>query len=149
MVDFCNPIAIASDHAGFSYKEFVKERLANEGFVFKDFGTFSLDSVDYPDFIHPMAKAVNDKQFSGGIILCGSGNGAAMVANKYPDVRAAICWNELITKLARQHNNANVISVPARFVTQEEAVNFIRLFFTTGFEGGRHEVRVNKISCLL
>jgi ribose 5-phosphate isomerase B len=146
MVDFNNPIAIASDHAGYGYKEFLKERLSVEGFVFNDFGTFSLESVDYPDFIHPLAKAIQDGKLSGGIIICGSGNGAAMVANRYPDVRAAICWNEEITKLARQHNNANVISIPARFVSEEEALTFSRIFFTTGFEGGRHERRVEKIS---
>jgi ribose 5-phosphate isomerase B len=146
MVDFNNPVAIAADHAGFALKEFLKEKLSAEGFVFKDFGTYSTVSMDYPDVIHPLARAIEDKELSGGIIICGSGNGAAMVANKYKDVRAALCWNEEVTKLARQHNNANVISIPARFVSQENALNFVRVFFTTGFEGGRHQVRVNKIS---
>jgi ribose 5-phosphate isomerase B len=149
MVDFFNPIAIASDHAGFDCKEFLKEKLVIEGFIFHDFGTFSGESVDYPDMIHPLARAVQEKKFSGGIVLCGSGNGAAIVANKYPDIRAALCWNEVITRLARQHNNANIIAIPARFITQEDAMKFVRIFFTTGFEGGRHDVRVKKISGLL
>jgi len=146
MVDFNNPVAIAADHAGFCYKEFLKEKLSAEGYIFHDFGTFSIESVDYPDFIHPLANAIQNKKFNAGIIICGSGNGASMVANRYPDVRSAICWNEEITKLARRHNNANVISIPARFVSEDEALNMVRIFFTTGFEGGRHETRVNKIS---
>jgi ribose 5-phosphate isomerase B len=149
MVDFHNPVFIAADHAGFYYKEYLKEKLSAEGYIFQDFGTFSSESVDYPDYVHPLAKAIQEKKSGAGIIICGSGNGASMVANKYPDVRSAICWNEEITKLARQHNNANVISIPARFVTQEEALNLVRIFFTTGFEGGRHEIRVNKIPRVL
>ncbi len=146
MVDFDNPVAIAADHAGFFYKEFLKEKLSAEGFLFQDFGTFSKDSVDYPDYIHPLGRAIQDRKMNAGIIICGSGNGASMVANRYPAVRSAICWNEEITKLARKHNNANVISIPSRFVSEEEALNMVRIFFTTGFEGGRHETRVNKIS---
>jgi ribose 5-phosphate isomerase B len=149
MVDFYNPIAIASDHAGFCLKEYIKEKLLDEGFIFYDFGTFSQESVDYPDTVHPLAKAIDEKEFSGGIIICGSGNGVAMVANKYRNIRAAVCWNEEITRLSRQHNNANIIALPARFLPQEEAVKFVTIFFTTGFEGGRHERRVMKISGVL
>ena len=146
MVDFTNPIAIASDHAGYCLKEYVKEKLQNEGFIFNDFGTFSQESCDYPDMVHPLARAIDEDKFSGGIIICGSANGMAMVANKYRNVRAAVCWNEEITRLSRQHNKANVIALPARFLQQEEALNLVRLFFNTGFEGGRHERRVTKIS---
>ena len=149
MVDFYNPIAIASDHAGFCLKEYIKEKLLDEGFIFNDFGTFSKESMDYPDTVHPLAKAIQDKKFSGGIIICGSGNGVAMVANKYRDIRAAVCWNEEITRLSRQHNNANVIALPARFLAQEEAEKLVKTFFTTGFEGGRHERRMIKISEVL
>jgi ribose 5-phosphate isomerase B len=149
MVDFYNPIAIASDHAGYCLKEYIKEKLLSEGFIFNDFGTFSQESADYPDLVHPLARAVEEKKFSGGIIICGSGNGVAMVANKYPGIRAAVCWNEEITKLSRQHNKANIIALPARFISQEEALQLVRIFFTTMFEGGRHERRVNKISGVL
>jgi ribose 5-phosphate isomerase B len=146
MVDFSNPFAIASDHAGYCLKEYLKEKLQADGMVFNDFGTFSEESMDYPDTIHPLAKAMEEKKFNGGVIICGSGNGVAMVANKYRNVRAAVCWNEEITQLSRQHNNANIIALPARFLKQEEALKMVRIFFTTAFEGGRHERRVNKIS---
>jgi ribose 5-phosphate isomerase B len=149
MVDFHNPIAIAADHAGYCMKEYIRERLSPEGYEFYDFGTFSQDSVDYPDFIHPLAKAVEDGKYDAGIIVCGSGNGVAIVANKYPDIRAAVCWNEEIAKLSRRHNNANVISLPARFISLQDSLQLVRIFFTTGFEGGRHEVRVAKINQLL
>lgn len=149
MVDFYNPIAIATDHAGFCMKEYLKEKLLEEGFLFNDFGTFSRESIDYPDMVHPLAKAVDDKKVSGGIIICGSGNGVAMVANKYRNNRAAVCWNEDITRLSRQHNNANILALPARFLSQEEAVILVRTFFNTAFEGGRHERRVKKISEVL
>jgi ribose 5-phosphate isomerase B len=149
MVDFYNPIAIAGDHAGFSLKEYLKEKLSDEGFIFNDFGPFSEERTDYPDTVHPLAKALQEKQFSGGIIMCGSGNGVAMVANKYKDIRAAVCWNEEITRLSRLHNNANIIALPARFLSKVEALTLVRIFFTTGFEGGRHENRVLKISEVL
>ena len=139
-------IAIASDHAGFLLKEKIKNILQEEGIYFRDFGTRTEESVDYPDFIHPLARAMNEGKFSFGVILCGSGNGVAMVANKYPCVRAAVCWNEETTRLSRQHNNANVIAVPARFVSGDEAVHFVRIFLNTAFEGGRHERRVKKIT---
>jgi ribose 5-phosphate isomerase B len=149
MVDFYNPIAIASDHAGYCLKEYLKEKLLDDGLVFNDFGAFSQESTDYPDMVHPLAKAVDENKFSGGIIICGSANGVAMVANKYRNVRAAVCWNEEITQLSRQHNKANIIALPARYLKKEEALKMVRVFFSTGFEGGRHERRVNKISEVL
>ena len=149
MLDFTDTIAIAGDHAGFELKKFLKNKLSEEGYRLEDFGTFTADSVDYPDVIHPLAKAIEEEKFKQGIIICGSGNGVAITANKYKHVRAAICWNEEIVKLARLHNNANVISLPARFITMEEALDFVQIFLTTGFEGGRHQRRVEKISSVL
>ena len=139
-------IAIGSDHAGFSTKEFIKQHLNELGYTFHDFGAFSEASMDYPDSAHPVAKAVQSGDYKFGILICGSGNGVAIVANKYTSIRAALCWNEEITVLARQHNDANIIALPARFITQEEAVKFSLLFLTTPFEGGRHQARVDKIS---
>ncbi len=139
-------IAIGSDHAGFCLKEKLKSFLAKEGYEVQDFGTDSEESVDYPDYIHPLAKTIEEGKLETGIILCGSGNGVAMVANKYRHVRAAVCWNEEISKLARQHNNANILALPARFLKEEDAVKIVHAFLTTPFEGGRHERRVNKIS---
>ena len=138
-------IPIACDHGGFELKEFLKEALTKEGFKIKDFGTYSPDSVDYPDFIHPLAKEINAGTYELGIIICGSGNGAQMVANKYPKVRAALCWTEEIARLARQHNNANIIALPGRFIEKETALKMVRIFLETEFEGGRHEERVKKI----
>ena len=149
MFDFKGTIAIACDHAGVVLKDFLKNRMAKEGYAFKDYGTFTEDSVDYPDKIHPLASDVDKGRFGFGIIICGSGNGVAMTANKYRNVRAAICWNEEITRLARQHNDANVISLPARFITEEDAYLFVQIFLTTDFEGGRHQRRVEKISLIL
>jgi ribose 5-phosphate isomerase B len=145
MFDFSKTIPIGSDHAGFSLKTYLLKNLASAGFRFHDFGTFTDESVDYPDFIHPVAKAVNDGVYQRGIIICGSGNGASMVANKYPMVRSAICWSDEIAKLSRLHNDANIIALPARFITPEEAVSMVKIFFNTEFEGGRHEQRVEKI----
>ena len=141
-----NIIAIGCDHAGYCLKEFVMTELTKDRYRFHDFGTHSEESVDYPDIVHPLAKAVNEGEFERGIIICGSGNGVSMVANKYAKVRAAVCWNEEITRLSRLHNNANIIALPARFITEEEAIRLIKVFLTTGFEGGRHERRVRKIS---
>jgi ribose 5-phosphate isomerase B len=138
-------IPIACDHGGFELKEFLKEGLIKEGYEIKDFGTYSPDSVDYPDFIHPLAKEINEGTYELGIIICGSGNGAQMVANKYPKVRAALCWTEEIARLARQHNNANIIALPGRFIEGELALKMVRIFLETEFEGGRHEERVKKI----
>lgn len=139
-------IAIGSDHAGFEYKELLVAFLADTYDV-KDFGTHSLESVDYPDFAHPVASAVESKDYHFGILVCGSANGVAITANKHQDIRAAICWLDELAKLARQHNNANVLCVPARFVSEELAKQMASTFLTTDFEGGRHGNRVNKIAC--
>jgi len=141
-----NTIPIACDHGGFELKEYLKEALTREGYELKDFGTFSPDSVDYPDFIHPLAREINNRTYPLGIIICGSGNGAQMVANKYPNVRAALCWTEEIARLARQHNNANIIALPGRFIEKEQSLKMVKIFLETDFEGGRHEKRVNKIN---
>lgn len=140
-------IAIGSDHAGFEYKELLKKWLASNGYEFKDFGTNSKDSADYPDFAHPVATAVETNQFDLGILVCGSANGVAITANKHQGIRAAICWNEELASLARQHNNANIVCLPERFISFELAKNIADRFIHTAFEGGRHERRVSKISC--
>lgn len=138
-------IAIGADHAGFEYKELLREYLAD--FEVKDFGTYSPDSVDYPDFAHPVASAVENGEFTFGILVCGSANGVAITANKHQQIRAAICWLNELAALARQHNNANVLCIPARFVSEELAKQMADTFITTAFEGGRHAGRVGKISC--
>jgi ribose 5-phosphate isomerase B len=140
-------IAIGADHAGYDFKEMIKKHLEKIGHTVKDFGTNNHDSVDYPDFAHPVAKSVEEKEFDLGVLLCGSANGVAITANKRHGVRAAICWTEEIASLARQHNNANVLCIPARFLTEEVAEKITDTFLSTPFEGGRHEKRVNKISC--
>jgi ribose 5-phosphate isomerase B len=142
-------VAVACDHAGFAMKEELKNYFADKLFELKDFGTYSADSVDYPDMIHPMAKDVNDGKFDFGIAICGSGNGVSMVANKYKNVRAALCWQVELAKLARQHNDANVVSIPARFISQATAELIIETFLQTDFEGGRHLARVGKIASTL
>jgi ribose 5-phosphate isomerase B len=139
-------IALASDHGGYEMKAFIKEKLKKEGYEVVDYGTDSTDSVDYPDFIHPLAKAVNEEKYLRGIIICGSGNGAQMTANKYKNVRAGLAWNTEQAVLTRQHNNANVLSLPGRFVPFEEAWSMVKGFLTTDFEGGRHALRVSKIA---
>lgn len=139
-------IPIASDHGGYALKEELRKRLESTGLIVKDFGTFSEASVDYPDYIHPLASAVNDGEYSLGIILCGSGNGAQMTANKYPKVRAALCWDVEQTMLTRQHNNANILSLPGRFLDPETAWEMVKVFLSTPFEGGRHQQRIDKIS---
>ena len=139
-------IAIGSDHAGFEYKEMLKEHLSRN-YEVKDFGAHSLDSVDYPDFAHPLASSVENGESTFGVLVCGSANGVAITANKHQGVRAAISWQNEIAALARQHNNANVICIPARFVSQELAKEMCDTFLTTEFEGGRHALRVNKINC--
>ncbi len=149
MVDSVAHIAIGSDHAGYATKEFIKQHLTESGYIFRDYGTFSEESMDYPDSAHPVSKSVQSGISTFGILICGSGNGMAIVANKYPGIRAALCWNETITQLARQHNNANVLALPARYISEEEALKLSLLFLTTDFEGGRHERRVEKISKIL
>lgn len=141
-------ISIGNDHAGTSYKEKIVEYLKSKGYSFVNHGTDSEDSVDYPDFIHPVAKDVEEGTSNFGIIICGSGNGANMTANKHQGIRSALCWNNEIVELSRQHNNANILSIPARFVSEQQAIDFVDLFLETPFEGGRHERRVNKIACL-
>ena len=140
-------IAIGADHAGFEYKELLKKHLEKNGHQVKDFGTYSLASVDYPDFAHPVGSAVEKKEFELGVLICGSANGVAITANKRQGIRAAICWTEEIASLARQHNNANIVCIPARFVSSDLAEKITDKFLVTPFEGGRHETRVNKISC--
>lgn len=139
-------IAICCDHAGFDLKELIINDLSSVGVSFKDFGTYSLDSCDYADYAHPMADAIESGEFEYGIAICGSGNGISMTVNKHQGIRAALCWNAEIARLARQHNNANVLSLPARYITEEEAFTIVSDFFTTDFEGGRHENRVAKIA---
>ena len=139
-------LALGSDHAGYELKEFLKKYLSDKGFEIIDFGTESVNSVDYPDFAHPVAKAVNDNIFEKGILICGSGNGVNIVANKYPNVRAALCWLGELAELARKHNNANILSLPARFISFEESIKIVDLFLSTTFEGGRHQTRIDKIS---
>lgn len=139
-------IAIGNDHAGTSYKFEIVELLKSKGYQVLNYGTDESSSVDYPDFIHPVAEAVSSGQASFGIIICGSGNGAQMTANKHQDIRAALCWQNELVSLARQHNNANVLSIPARFVSVHQALAFVDLFLSTEFEGGRHQRRVEKIA---
>lgn len=145
--DFSKPVAIGGDHAGFEYKEFIVETLQDKGLTVKNFGTNSAASVDYPDFAHPVANAVETGEAGCGILICGSANGVAIAANKHQGIRAAICWQEELAQLARQHNNANVICIPARFVSIADAQRMIQLFLDTAFEGGRHQNRVAKIAC--
>ncbi len=130
-------------------KDFIALKLREQGYEVKDFGTQSGESVDYPDFIHPMANAVNKGEFERGIILCGSGNGAQMTANKYPNVRAGLCWDVEQARLIRMHNNANILSLPGRFVTFDEAWKMVEVFLQTPFEGGRHAQRVAKIGRII
>ena len=140
-------IAVGADHAGFEYKELLKKWLDKNGYALKDFGAYNKDSADYPDFAHPVANAVEKNEFEFGLLVCGSANGVAITANKHQDVRAAICWNEELASLARQHNNANVLCLPARYITIELAEKILDRFLHSNFEGGRHERRVGKISC--
>jgi ribose 5-phosphate isomerase B len=140
-------IAIGGDHAGFDYKQQIYKELTNAGDEAEDFGTYSEDSTDYPDFAHPVASYVESNPGSKGILVCGSGNGVAMVANKHAGIRAALCWNEELARLARQHNDANILCIPSRFVSPQLANSMIRVFLSEPFKGGRHANRVNKISC--
>ena len=139
-------IGLCCDHAGFPLKEFVKKVLRERGWEFKDFGTNSADSCDYPDFAHPLAEAVEKGEVYPGIAICGSGNGISMTLNKHKAIRAALCWKEELAVLARAHNDANVLVIPGRFITEEEALKVMDAFFSTPFEGGRHQRRVEKIS---
>lgn len=139
-------ISFGNDHAGPQLKKELFSLITSLGHTFTNHGTDSSESVDYPDFIHPVAVDVRDGKSSFGIIICGSGNGANMTANKYPEIRSALCWSAELSRLARQHNNANILSIPARFVSTEVAKEMVKAFIETKFEGGRHQNRVNKIS---
>jgi ribose 5-phosphate isomerase B len=140
-------ISIGNDHAGPEYKKAIVEMLKANGYEVTNYGTDSGDSVDYPDFAHPVALDVESKRVDFGIIICGSGNGIAMSANKHQGIRAALCWTKEIAVFARQHNDANIISIPARFTSIPQALEMVQTFLNTDFEGGRHQNRVNKISC--
>jgi ribose 5-phosphate isomerase B len=140
-----NIIGICSDHAGYLLKEYVKRWLTSKGWEFKDFGTYSEESCDYPDFAHPLALAVESGECYPGIAVCGSGNGISMTLNKHQGIRAALCWEPEIARLARQHNDANILVMPGRFVTNEEADKIMTEFFEGQFEGGRHQKRIDKI----
>ena len=139
-------LLIGSDHAGFELKEALKEKLLSEGYCVKDYGTFSPESMDYPDVAHPLARAVQEGIAGRAVLICGSGNGVSIVANKYPNVRAALCWKPELAALARQHNDANILTLPARFISVETAEACVETFLHTGFEGGRHARRVDKIA---
>ena len=138
---------MAADHAGYQLKEDLKPLLEQMGYEVEDFGTHSTESMDYPDVAHPLAKAIENKEFSLGIAICGSGNGISMTLNKHKDIRAALCWNTELAKLARNHNDANILSLPARFISLECAKQIVEAFLNAEFEGGRHQRRVEKISC--
>ncbi len=139
-------IALGADHAGFEVKQAILKSLQEQNIDCMDYGTYSPDRVDYPDFAHPVAKAVEQGVANFGILVCGSGNGVAITANKHPGIRAALCWTDDIARLARLHNDANVIALPGRFISVEEAVRMVGIFLQTAFEGGRHSERVQKIS---
>jgi len=138
-------IGIAADHAGYQLKEYLKDYLSEKGFIITDFGTSSEESVDYPDYAHPLAKSVEKGESQIGFSICGSGNGITMTVNKHQKIRAALCWNVEIAELAVQHNNANICGLPARFITKEEAVNIVEAFLNSEFEGGRHQRRIDKM----
>jgi ribose 5-phosphate isomerase B len=139
-------IAIGGDHAGFQLKEIIKSELESEGYFLEDFGPFSDQSVDYPDFVHPVANSVENGENNFGILICGSGNGVAMTANKHKGIRAAVCWNEMLAKLARAHNDANILCLAGRFLDDELAMEIVDTFLKTDFDGGRHIKRIKKIT---
>jgi ribose 5-phosphate isomerase B len=141
-----NIICLGCDHAGYGLKEEIKKKFSSANEEVKDFGTNSTESVDYPDFVHPLAEFVGENKDAVGILICGSANGVAITANKHEGVRAAVCWNKEVTELARKHNDANVLCLPARFISVDDAKAMIEIFLNTPFEGGRHEQRVKKIS---
>ena len=145
--NFQLPIAIGCDHAGFDCKEDLISFIEAKGLLFKDFGTFNKESVDYPDFAHPVANAVENGEAAFGVLLCGSANGVAITANKHQGIRAAICWGEELAQLARKHNNANILCIPARFVRDGDAEKMLDIFMTTAFEAGRHQERISKMPC--
>lgn len=141
------PIGLASDHAGFATKKYIIELFEEQGIKYTDFGTYSSDSVDYPDYAHKLGNAIDSNECDLGIAVCGSGNGINMALNKHQSVRSALCWNVEIVRLAKAHNNANVLTLPGRVVSQQEVYDMITAFFSTDFEGGRHQARIDKIPC--
>jgi ribose 5-phosphate isomerase B len=141
------PIAIGCDHAGFEFKTELVDYLRNKGIQVKDMGVYESKSADYPDFAHPVAYAVEKREVSSGVLICGSGNGVAITANKHQGIRAALCWMPEIARLSRLHNNANIICLPSRFISIEDAKEMVDIFLSTSFEGGRHQTRVDKIAC--
>jgi len=141
-------IAIGCDHAGYPYKDAIVKMLDEKGYTVLDFGTHNLDSVDYPDFAHPTANSIESGEADLGVLLCGSGNGISITANKHQHIRAALCWQKEIAELARLHNDANVISLPVRFISESMALDMVSTFVTTEFEGGRHARRVGKMPCM-
>ncbi|PRY85924.1 ribose 5-phosphate isomerase B [Mongoliibacter ruber] len=140
-------IAIGGDHAGYAYKKEMVKKLEESGYEVKDFGPYTDDSADYPDYVHPLCEAIENGEFHQGILICGSGNGVAITANKHQGIRAALCWDEELAALSRQHNDANVLALPARFIPFDLAEKLTKIFLTTDFEGGRHATRVGKIAC--
>jgi ribose 5-phosphate isomerase B len=147
MFDKSKTLAIGCDQGGYPLKEFLKIKLAESGYSVRDFGSYSADSIDYPDMAHPVSSAVNNGQFPMALLICGSGNGVCMTANKYTGIRAALCWNTELARLARLHNDANILCLPGRFISESEALNALMVFLTTDFEGGRHQARIEKIPC--
>ena len=145
MLDKTKTLAIGCDHGGYELKEYIKIKIAESGYSVRDFGTYSSDSMDYPDVAHPVASAVNSGQYEMAILICGSGNGVCMTANKYEGIRAALCWKTELAMLAREHNDANILCLPGRFISQYEALSSVLAFLTTDFEGGRHKARIEKI----
>jgi len=145
MFDKTKTLALGCDHGGYELKEYIKIKIAESGYSVRDFGTYSPDSMDYPDVAHPVASAVNSGQYEMAILICGSGNGICMTANKYAGIRAALCWKTELAMLAREHNDANILCLPGRFISQYEALNSVLAFLTTDFEGGRHQARIEKI----
>jgi ribose 5-phosphate isomerase B len=141
------PVGLAGDHAGYPVKEYIISLFKEQGIGYTDFGTYGADSVDYPDFGHKLATAIDKGECDFGIAVCGTGNGINMTLNRHTGVRSALCWNTEIAKLVRMHNNANVLTLPGRFISREEACDIIRIFFNTPFEGGRHQNRIDKINC--
>ncbi len=141
-------IGMASDHAGFELKEYIKGKLLSSGYRVKDYGTHGEESVDYPDYAHPLASDISDGTLRIGILICGTGNGISMTANKHNNVRCALCWEPEIARLARQHNDANILAMPGRFITKEKAWESVQVFLETSFEGGRHQRRIDKINCI-
>jgi len=145
MFDKTKTLALGCDHGGYELKEYIKIKIAESGYSVRDFGTYSSDSMDYPDVAHPVASAVNSGQYEMAILICGSGNGVCMTANKYEGIRAALCWKTELAMLAREHNNANILCLPGRFISQYEALSSVLAFLTTDFAGGRHKARIEKI----